>query len=149
MSDPGDVKIIARASVPPGWLLCDGTAVPRLAYADLFTAIGTAFGEGDGSTTFNLPDFRGRTPVGYLPGSSTQAVLGSFLGGIDQPLHAHDLECEDVAPTTEPSNIIEVQSGEGAIVAAPNHTHSVDIMANARVSSGAHPMLIVNYIIKF
>ena len=51
-------------SAPSGWLLCDGSAVSRSTYADLFTAIATAYGVGDGSTTFNLPDFRGRVAVG-------------------------------------------------------------------------------------
>lgn len=46
-------------TVPPGWLECDGSAVSRSQYADLFAAIGTTYGAGDGSTTFNLPDYRG------------------------------------------------------------------------------------------
>jgi len=45
---------------PSGWLLCDGRAVSRTDYASLFASIGTAYGTGDGSTTFNIPDFRGR-----------------------------------------------------------------------------------------
>jgi len=45
---------------PSGWLLCDGRAVSRTAYASLFSALGTSYGVGDGSTTFNIPDFRGR-----------------------------------------------------------------------------------------
>jgi microcystin-dependent protein len=45
---------------PSGWLLCDGRAVSRSAFASLFSALGTAYGTGDGSTTFNIPDFRGR-----------------------------------------------------------------------------------------
>ena len=47
-------------SAPTGWLLCDGSAVSRTTYADLFTVIGETHGSGDGSTTFNLPDYRGR-----------------------------------------------------------------------------------------
>jgi hypothetical protein len=46
------------------WLLCDGRAVNRVEYSDLFGAIGTTYGVGDGSTTFNLPDLRGRASVG-------------------------------------------------------------------------------------
>ena len=52
------------SSLPAGWLWADGSAVSRTTYADLFAAIGTAFGAGDGSTTFNLPDKRDRTSVG-------------------------------------------------------------------------------------
>jgi microcystin-dependent protein len=54
----------AGAAAPTGWLLCFGQAISRTAYADLFTAIGTVFGVGDGSTTFNLPDLRGRVTAG-------------------------------------------------------------------------------------
>jgi microcystin-dependent protein len=51
------------ATIPPGWLLCDGSAVSRLQYARLFRAIGTAYGVGDGSTTFNLPNCADRFPA--------------------------------------------------------------------------------------
>lgn len=56
----GSLVDFAGTSAPAGWLMCDGSAVSRTTYADLFLAIGTAYGSGDGSTTFNLPDFRGR-----------------------------------------------------------------------------------------
>jgi microcystin-dependent protein len=63
----GTVNDFAGANAPQGWLLCDGTAVSRVTYAALFTAIGTVYGVGDGSTTFNLPDARGRMTVGRAP----------------------------------------------------------------------------------
>jgi len=56
----GSLVAFAGAAVPNGWLLCDGRAVSRTTYSALFAAIGTAWGVGDGSTTFNLPDMRGR-----------------------------------------------------------------------------------------
>ena len=56
----GTIQAFGSATAPTGWLVCDGTAVSRTTYADLFTAIGENFGQGDNSTTFNLPDFRGR-----------------------------------------------------------------------------------------
>jgi phage-related tail fiber protein len=57
---PGTVVAFAGPVVPGGWLLCDGTAVSRTTYANLFSAIGTVSGSGDGASTFNLPDYRGR-----------------------------------------------------------------------------------------
>lgn len=60
----GEIKTYAGITVPTGWLECDGSAVSRTDYADLFTAIGTLWGEGDGSTTFNLPNLQGRAPIG-------------------------------------------------------------------------------------
>lgn len=55
----GAVLSFAMNTAPTGWLECDGAAIDRTNYATLFTAIGTTFGEGDGSTTFNIPDLRG------------------------------------------------------------------------------------------
>ena len=57
---PGTVVAYAGATAPPGWLLCDGSPVSRTQYSALFAAIGTAHGFGDETTTFNLPDYRGR-----------------------------------------------------------------------------------------
>lgn len=56
----GSLVDFAGTSAPAGWLMCDGAAISRTTYADLFAVISTAYGIGDGSTTFNLPDFRGR-----------------------------------------------------------------------------------------
>lgn len=77
---PGDLKDHASATVPTGWLSCDGSAVSRTTYAALFAAIGTTWGSGDGSTTFNLPDFRRRTSVGS--GGSGSATLGNAVGNV-------------------------------------------------------------------
>ena len=68
----GMVVPYAGAVAPDGWLLCQGQAVSRTTYAQLFSVIGTTYGSGDGSTTFNLPDMRGRVAVGSdanLPGT--------------------------------------------------------------------------------
>ena len=56
----GTILAFAGTNVPSGWLLCNGSAVSRTTYDELFKTIGTAFGNGDGSTTFHIPDFRGR-----------------------------------------------------------------------------------------
>ena len=60
----GMVVPFAGATAPAGWLLCDGSAVSRETYTALFSVIGTAYGAGDGSTTFNVPDLRESVPVG-------------------------------------------------------------------------------------
>src|SRR5580692_10411038 len=60
LAPSGAVMAFAGASAPEGWLVCDGSAVSRTQYATLFAAIGTAHGSGDGTTTFQLPDYRGR-----------------------------------------------------------------------------------------
>lgn len=85
------------AVAPAGWLACDGSAVSRTTYAALFAALGTTFGAGDGSTTFNLPDLRGRVPVGAGAGPGLTARALADQGGAEQhtlteaelPPHAH------------------------------------------------------------
>jgi microcystin-dependent protein len=87
-ASPGDLKTVgypvaagSEGTQCPGWLLCDGRAVSRSTYADLFAKIGTAHGPGDGSATFNLPDARGRSPMGAGTGSGlTARTLGAKLG---------------------------------------------------------------------
>jgi len=80
----GVVLPFAGTAAPTGWLACDGTAISRTTYASLFAAISTSYGVGDGSTTFNLPDLRGRFPRfndamfgGSAAGRDSGRVLGS------------------------------------------------------------------------
>lgn len=77
---PGDIKASAIAAAPTGWLLCDGAAVARTgANAALFAAISTVYGAGNGSTTFNVPDLRGRVPVG-VDGAAARLTANDALG---------------------------------------------------------------------
>lgn len=87
---------------PTGWLLCDGSAVSRTTYSTLFSLIGTQHGAGDGSTTFNVPDFRGRVPVGVgthadvnalamsdgLP-VATRSIKHNMTNALTLPNHGH------------------------------------------------------------
>ena len=66
-SYPGEIRALAGSTIPSGWLICDGRAVSRLNYASLFAAIGTTWGSGDGSVTFEIPDLRGRALYGLDP----------------------------------------------------------------------------------
>lgn len=76
-SPAGIIAPFAGTSAPSGWLACQGQAISRTTYATLFTAIGTTWGSGDGSTTFNLPDLRGM----FLRGTGTNAT-GSSSGAV-------------------------------------------------------------------
>ena len=78
----GSVHMFAMSSAPTGYLVCDGTTVSRTTYADLFSAIGTTYGAGDGSTTFALPDLRGVFVRGWSNTASTDA--GRVFGSIQQ-----------------------------------------------------------------
>src|SRR5262245_20713237 len=95
----GLVLPFAGSSAPTGGLLCDGSAVSRTTYAALFAVVGTTYGAGDGSTTFGVPDLRGRFPLGKAA-AGTGSSLGASGGSIDHthtgaahthtgPSHAH------------------------------------------------------------
>lgn len=88
----GSMLMWPTASAPSGWLICDGSQVSRTTYVALFTLLGTVYGVGDSSTTFNLPDFRQRFPLGKAA-AGTGSVLGSTGGTIDHthtgPSHTH------------------------------------------------------------
>ena len=76
----GKIVMYAGGSAPRGWLLCQGQAVSRTTYAKLFSVIGTTYGSGDGSTTFNIPNMKGRFPLGCgEPTSNTAHAWGDNL----------------------------------------------------------------------
>ena len=93
----GGIILWGASTAPTGFLLCNGSAVSRTTYATLFGVIGTTFGAGDGSTTFNLPDLRGRVAVGTGQGTGlTNRVLGAMGGEethmlttAEMPSHTH------------------------------------------------------------
>jgi microcystin-dependent protein len=76
----GSVQMFAGSVAPSGWLICDGSAIDRTTYATLFAAISTAYGSGNGSTTFNIPDFRSRHPIGSGQGSGL-SLRSTGVGG--------------------------------------------------------------------
>ena len=78
----GDIKFSASTSGQDGWLLCDGSPVNRIDFPQLFEAIGTTWGPGDGILTFNLPDFRGRVVIGsdYAHFTGTYGLTASGTG---------------------------------------------------------------------
>lgn len=90
----GAVVAFAGSSAPTGWLICDGSAISRTSYAQLYAVLGTTYGSGDGSTTFNLPNMAGNVPVGV--GGSIGASLGGTGGETthtltipEMPSHTH------------------------------------------------------------
>ena len=88
----GEIKMWAVATAPTGHLLCDGSAVSRSTYSALFAIYGSTFGSGDGSTTFNLPDFRNRMPIGAGSTYALAATGGSAtttLVTANLPAHNH------------------------------------------------------------
>lgn len=114
----GAVMPYAGSSAPTGWLLCQGQAVSRTTYAALFAAIGTTYGGGDGSTTFNVPDLSGRVVAGKeVSATRLTAAIAGFNGdtlgaaGGNQRLHQHTHAVSD--------------PGHGHGVNDPGHAHNI------------------------
>lgn len=109
----GTLLDYAGASTPAGFLPCDGAAVSRTTYAALFAAIGTTWGVGDGSTTFNVPDFRRRTAVGS--GGSATGTLGNAVGNVGGEEN-HVLTVAELATHshTIPTQTINLGTGGGS-----------------------------------
>lgn len=141
----GMVAPFASATAPTGWLAANGAAVSRATYASLFAAIGTVYGVGDGSTTFNLPDLRGEFVRGLDSGRGIDAAraLGSAQSG-QNASHTHTATTDTVADhvhteirvnsvgtanfTPSGSALPYVQSvnfGSGDTGAAGSHNHTL------------------------
>lgn len=111
-------------TAPSGYLLCDGSAVSRTTYAALFAVIGTIYGSGDGSTTFNLPDRRQRFGLGKAA-AGTGSTLGGTGGAID---HTH----------TVPAHYHGMGTGADLnITSSGAHVHSIQRSALEAASGGA------------
>lgn len=134
----GAVMDYAGATAPVGWLFCYGQAVSRATYAALFTAISTTYGAGDGSTTFNLPDCRGRTVAGKddMGGVSANRLTAQTGGVNGDTLGASGgAETHTLTITQMPSHTHSVTG-----TAAPGglHSHSPDGQSSF-IAAGSGP----------
>jgi microcystin-dependent protein len=124
----GVIQMWATTSAPAGYLLCAGSAVSRTTYAALFAVIGTTFGAGDGSTTFNLPNYADRMPIGI---SSIAATIGATGGSKDAITVAHT----HTASLSGTANTSTAQTG----VYDAGHAHNLELsnyLAGATSGSG-------------
>lgn len=163
----GCLQQFAGSSIPSGWLECGGQAVSRTLYAALFAAIGTLYGPGDGSTTFNLPDLRGRIGIGRdnMGGQAANRVTtgNSGFNGVDLgaaggsevvtlteaqiPNHWHTTASKvDVSR----SGALYIQIGQGPTL-IPNGALENLVSGNkggGQASRVLQPSIVLNWIIK-
>lgn len=166
----GSIIDFGGSAAPSGWLLCDGSAISRTTYAALFAVIGTTFGAGDGSTTFNVPNFSGRTSVGVgdsgtaghtshargTAGGEETHLLTAAESGL--PSHNHTQNPHTHTQTLgSPITTVAPAAGAGVIgqnntslVSSTTATNNANTAADATAShNNMPPFLTVNKIIKF
>lgn len=157
----GTLLDFAGTSAPAGFFLCDGSAVSRTAYVALFNNIGTTYGVGDGSTTFNLPDSRGRVHAGrdnmggvaanrITAGGSgiTGTTLGASGGAQthtlaigEMPAHTHEFNTFGNVPAVT-NNPASSASGAGG-------TTTTNSKGSGAAHNNTQPTLIINKIVKY
>lgn len=157
-SPVGAIAIYAGASAPTGWLLCDGSAVSRTTYADLFALIGTTYGVGNGSSTFNVPDLRGRFLLGKdnMGGTSANRVNATEADNLGQGSGAetHTLITNELPTTNAGVRYITAGGGVNAAVDrrtdASTYAYDPNLMAaGGQAHNNMPPYLTLNFIIKW
>lgn len=159
----GSMLMWSTNSAPSNWLFCDGSAVSRTTYANLFSVISTTYGSGDGSTTFNVPDLRQRFPLGKAV-SGTGSTLAATGGMID---HIHTVDPGTTSTSSDglhnhtgatgtPSTTVAATNLTGSAASTTHthsissdgaHTHTIDI-SSFNSGTANPPFLVINFIIK-
>lgn len=159
----GHIVAWTTTTAPTHWLLCDGSDVSRTTYADLFGVIGITYGAGNGTTTFTLPDLRGRVIImvdgaaNRITAASTGGANADTLAGQggaethtlvsgEMPAHTHDENADSAADGTGASRGITTNEAESAVTndATLNTTSST---GGGGAHSNTQPWLALNYII--
>ena len=149
----------AAPTAPTGWLLCSGQAVSRTTYSTLFAAIGTAFGSGDGTTTFNVPDLRGRFPLGKddMGGSAANRVTSASADtiGLGSGSESHTLTTDEIPAHTHscPTDTYYDDTGGSSYNTGSNYIKTGSKSTGSAGGGTAHnnmsPYQTFNYIIKY
>jgi len=152
----GILAPFAGSTAPDSWLLCDGSAVSRTTFSSLFALIAATYGAGDGSTTFGLPDLRGRMAVGLdnMGGTSADRVTNvqaDAMGGADGEEN-HLLTVEELAAHTH-TVAIGINGTQTYSQSGATTTNSGPITSSSTGGDQAHnnmpPFMALNYLIKY
>jgi microcystin-dependent protein len=157
----GGLIMWSTSTAPSGWLLCNGTAVSRTTYAALFAVISTTFGIGDGSTTFNLPNYVNRFPIGVgstaalaATGGSNDAVVVSHThtATSSDSGHSHSVGIgggsSSPAGLTAPSGTPIASGGSSTGTGFASITTTVNSAGVSGTNANLPPYLGINFIIK-
>ena len=169
----GSISLFAGTTAPNGWLICDGSAVSRTTYANLFSVIGTTYGTGDGSTTFNIPNLKGKVPVGLDSSDTSFDTIGETGGEKTHTLTNNELPritgsfstSDNVLVNSLPSPTIS--EATGAFTRGSRHQTQVDAtgvhqatdqgvynkinmsFGNDQAHNNLQPYIVMNYIISY
>jgi microcystin-dependent protein len=162
---PGFITPYGGAGAPSGWFLCDGSAKSRATYSALFAVLGTLYGTGDGSTTFNIPNLQGRVPFGK--NGATFSALGLTGGAESVNLsHSHTVNSHSHGGNTYATGINNSNHTHSSIVRgsqasdgqSADHTHNYTVTdgasapgtsASLSTQSLLDPYQVVNYLVKY
>lgn len=136
----GTVWHTFASSAPTGWLICNGAAVSRTTYASLFAVIGTVWGSGDGTTTFNLPDARGRALIGVGYGAGlTNRALGQYPGSETHVMSWYELPTHTHSQNSHyhQTNIHDHISDEGYSLFAGTNNGTTKVVTNMTLTMGS------------
>jgi len=149
LTPTGSITAYASSTAPTGWFLADGSAVSRSLYSILFDVIGTTYGVGDGSTTFNIPNLNGRNIIGYGSATTTIDTMGE-TGGEDEhvqsiaemPAHTHS----NIADEADRSYSFSSGGPSEGDLAGGGTTGSA---GSGTAFNVLDPFIVLQYIIKF
>lgn len=151
----GLITLYAGTTAPQGWAFCDGAAVSRTNFPALFSAIGTTYGSGDGSTTFNLPSLKGRVPVGLDSAQTEFNTLGKqggekthILTEAELPAHTHTvLGYSGVDDKNMTGNVGRMQAADTFGQNNTTYDKPTGAVGGGAAHNNLQPYGVMNYII--
>lgn len=143
----GSVVEWYSSNIPTNWLECNGQAISRTDYSELFTVLGTTYGEGDGSTTFNLPNMSGKFNVGLDSNDTDFDTLGKTGGSKSQDMtHSHTTQSHILTVSELPAHTHTYDKSNSStgshtltVSEVPSHTHSYD---KSNSTTGSHTLTV-------
>ena len=169
----GSIQMYAGSTAPSGWLICDGSAVSRTDYADLFSVIGTTYGSGDGSTTFNIPNLKGKVPVGLDSSDTSFDTIGETGGEKAHTLTNNELPTIKGSFSTSDNVLVNsipsptISEATGVFTRGSRHQIQIDAtgahqatdqgvynkinmsFGNDQSHNNLQPYIVMNYIISY